>query len=88
VHDERGERLGADVGEPELRRGRRDELQALLDPNSGARLRTDWLTTATITSSNSSEARPITSTCPLVIGSYEPGQTAMRLAAGFIAGGC
>src|ERR671922_1039176 len=46
--------------------------------NSDLLLRTDALTTATISSSNIDEARVITSMCPCVIGSYEPGQTAMR----------
>src|SRR5918994_3723662 len=41
-------------------------------------LRTDALTTATISSSNICEARVMTSTWPCVIGSHEPGQTAMR----------
>src|SRR3954449_7921708 len=41
-------------------------------------LRTGWLTTATTTSSNSAAARAMTSRWPFVIGSYEPGQTAMR----------
>src|SRR4051812_15769104 len=46
--------------------------------NSVLPLRTGWLTIATTTSSNIAEARPMTSRCPFVIGSYEPGQTAMR----------
>src|SRR5919112_890683 len=46
--------------------------------NSVPPLRTGWLTIATTTSSNIAAARLITSRCPLVIGSYEPGQTAMR----------
>src|SRR3954451_1316604 len=41
-------------------------------------LRTGWFTIATTTSSNSTAARLITSRWPFVIGSYEPGQTAMR----------
>src|SRR3954449_8875551 len=47
--------------------------------NMGLVLRTEELTTATISSSNIAAARPMTSTWPLVTGSYEPGQTAMRL---------
>src|SRR6185436_2335976 len=47
--------------------------------NSVLLLRTEALTTATISSSNIGAARLMTSTWPLVIGSYEPGQTAMRL---------
>ena len=47
--------------------------------NSVLLLRTDALTTATISSSNIGAARLMTSTWPFVIGSYEPGQTAMRL---------
>src|SRR4051794_23682220 len=43
-------------------------------------LRTGWLTTATITLSNTDEQRRITSRCPNVTGSYEPGQTAVPLA--------
>src|SRR3954454_16105172 len=46
--------------------------------NSVAPLRTGWLTIATTTSSNSAAARAMTSRWPFVIGSYEPGQTAMR----------
>src|SRR5687768_14433710 len=46
--------------------------------NSVPPLRTGWLTIATTTSSNIAAARWITSRCPFVIGSYEPGQTAMR----------
>src|SRR5690349_10218816 len=46
--------------------------------NSVPPLRTGWLTIATTTSSNIAAARLITSRCPFVIGSYEPGQTAMR----------
>src|SRR3954454_7683274 len=46
--------------------------------NSVPPLRTGWLTIATTTSSNSAAARAMTSRWPLVIGSYEPGQTAMR----------
>src|SRR5918994_655495 len=42
-------------------------------------LRTEALTTATMNSSNIGAARVMTSTWPCVIGSYEPGQTAMRL---------
>ena len=47
--------------------------------NSVLPLRTGRLTTATITLSNIAEAREITSRWPKVTGSYEPGQTAMRL---------
>src|SRR3954470_6087305 len=47
--------------------------------NMGCVLRTEAFTTATISSSNIAAARLITSTWPLVTGSYEPGQTAMRL---------
>src|SRR3954447_22824026 len=46
--------------------------------NSVPPLRTGWLTIATTTSSNSAAARAMTSRWPFVIGSYEPGQTAMR----------
>src|SRR3954447_22282968 len=46
--------------------------------NSVPPLRTGWLTIATTTSSNSAAARLMTSRWPFVIGSYEPGQTAMR----------
>src|SRR5689334_17294894 len=46
--------------------------------NSVPPLRTGWLTIATTTSSNIAAARLITSRWPFVIGSYEPGQTAMR----------
>src|SRR3954470_17402107 len=46
--------------------------------NSVPPLRTGWFTIATTTSSNSTAARLITSRWPFVIGSYEPGQTAMR----------
>src|SRR5918999_4032251 len=46
--------------------------------NSVPLLRTDALTTATISSSNIAAARVITSMWPCVTGSYEPGQTAMR----------
>src|SRR4051794_34432222 len=46
--------------------------------NSVPPLRTGWLTIATTTSSNMAAARAMTSRCPFVIGSYEPGQTAMR----------
>src|SRR3954454_22777040 len=46
--------------------------------NSVPPLRTGWLTIATTTSSNNAAARAITSRWPLVIGSYEPGHTAMR----------
>src|SRR5688500_19500135 len=47
-------------------------------------LRTEALTTATTSSSKISAARVMTSRCPFVIGSYEPGQTAMcgRLGSG------
>src|SRR5215213_3180951 len=47
--------------------------------NSVLLLRTEALTTATMNSSNIGAARLMTSTWPCVIGSYEPGQTAMRL---------
>src|SRR3712207_3066969 len=47
--------------------------------NSDLLLRTEALTTATMNSSNIGAAREMTSTWPCVIGSYEPGQTAMRL---------
>ena len=46
--------------------------------NSDLLLRTEALTTATITSSNMPEAREMMSIWPFVIGSYDPGQTAMR----------
>src|SRR3954470_15778592 len=46
--------------------------------NSVPPLRTGWLTIATTTSSNRAALRAITSRWPFVIGSYEPGQTAMR----------
>src|SRR5919107_221825 len=46
--------------------------------NSVPPLRTGWLTIATTTSSNIAAARLMTSRCPFVIGSYDPGQTAMR----------
>src|SRR3954453_11623312 len=46
--------------------------------NSVLPLRTGWLTIATTTSSNMAEARLMTSRWPFVIGSYDPGQTAMR----------
>src|SRR5215510_289823 len=41
-------------------------------------LRTEAFTTATISSSNMPAAREMMSMWPCVIGSYEPGQTAMR----------
>src|SRR5918998_840610 len=47
--------------------------------NSVLVLRTEALTTATTSSSNIGAARLMMSTCPFVTGSYEPGQTAMRL---------
>src|SRR3954447_15285771 len=47
--------------------------------NIGLLLRADASTTATITSSNMPAARVMPSTCRWVIGSKEPGQTAMRL---------
>src|SRR3954451_21769170 len=40
-------------------------------------LRTGWLTTPTITLSNTLAARPMISRCPIVTGSYDPGQTAV-----------
>src|SRR5215207_9827346 len=47
--------------------------------NSVLLLRTEALTTATTSSSNIGAARLMMSTWPWVTGSYEPGQTAMRL---------
>src|SRR5436190_11443215 len=47
--------------------------------NSVLALRIGTSTTATIRRSNMPAARAITSRCPLVIGSYDPGQTAMWL---------
>src|SRR5215213_7518296 len=40
-------------------------------------LRTGWLTTPTTTLSNTFAARPMMSRWPIVIGSYDPGQTAV-----------
>src|SRR3954447_2647971 len=46
--------------------------------NSARLLRTDALTTATISSSNMPLAREMMSTCPRVTGAEEQGQTGMR----------
>jgi hypothetical protein len=69
VHDERGERLGPDVREPELAVAAAMNCRRSSIANSGAFLRTEEFTTATTTSSNSSAARAITSRWPFVIGS-------------------
>src|SRR3954454_25056822 len=63
----------------------RSAISASMNPirssalNSVFCLRTGWFTTATITLSNTPEQRRITSRCPNVTGSYEPGQIAMPL---------
>jgi hypothetical protein len=45
--------------------------------NSVSFLRTGWFTTPTTTLSNTLAARPMMSRWPIVIGSYDPGQTAV-----------
>jgi hypothetical protein len=77
LDDERRERLGADTM----------KLIRSSIPNSAWFLRTERLTTATTTSSYRRAARRITSRCPFVIGSYEPGQTAIDLVFGVMGSG-
>ena len=67
VDDERRERLRPDA--PQVRGGRADEPRRSSTSNSVDPLRIGMFTTPTTTSSNSSDARVMTSRCPFVIGS-------------------